>query len=711
MGLHEILHQEILDLGFLEAKQVKGGVRLKADLKGAYRLCLHTRVAARVLMPLVEFPAPNEDALYEGTRSLDWLAHFSPAHSIAIEANLTGSLLRNSHYAALKVKDAIVDQFKEKTGRRPDVDTKYPDIRLNLFVERDKATLSLDLSGTGLHQRGYRLKSGKAPIRENLAAALLYKADWPRIAQEGGVFLDPFCGTGTILIEAYLMAAKIAPGLHRKHWGFLEWRGHDSSAWEELLQEARDRKEEALTEKYQIFGFDEDYWALDQCRQSLDLLGLTGKIHIEKNDLEHFPKPKKGRMGLVCTNPPYGQRLGTAEEVQDLYTALGRRMKENYQGWKLAMILAEPQWAMGMQLRAKKKNKFFNGPIECEFLQFDVEQEYFVTAPPKDHLRPWLTHQASEEALAFANRIKKNQKRLKGFLKGQTVTCYRIYDRDLPEYALAVDVYEEHLVVYEYQAPKTIDPKKAKLRLLDALAVLPEAMGMDPKKMILKTRKSQKGSDQYEKLAEEKNFHQVQEGGLTFLVNFTDYLDVGLFLDHRSIRALIGKKAQGKRFLNLFCYTASATVYAAEGGARSSLSLDLSKTYTKWAQENLKANDLFSREHWIERADCLKWLQEESRQGKEKFDLIFMDPPSFSNSKSMEGVLDIQRDHVKLIRQATKLLAKGGELIFSCNLRGFKLDKAALEDLVVVDLTAETMPLDFKQNGKIHQAYLIQKNS
>jgi 23S rRNA (guanine2445-N2)-methyltransferase / 23S rRNA (guanine2069-N7)-methyltransferase len=219
-------------------------------------------------------------------------------------------------------------------------------------------------------------------------------------------------------------------------------------------------------------------------------------------------------------------------------------------------------------------------------------------------------------------------------------------------------------------------------------------------------RKPQKGDEQYEKRDAQAQRHAVQEGGLKFWVNFRDYLDTGLFLDHRIVRGLLRGWAKGSDFLNLFCYTGSATVYAAAGGARSTTGVDLSNTYLDWAHENLVLNGFGGAEHELYRADCLQWLEEQEAAGA-RFDLIFVDPPTFSNSKRMEGVLDVQRDHVGMIRRSLKLLRQSGRLVFSTNYTRFKLDADALADLDIDDISAQTIPKDFERHTRIHRCYVI----
>jgi 23S rRNA (guanine2445-N2)-methyltransferase / 23S rRNA (guanine2069-N7)-methyltransferase len=279
----------------------------------------------------------------------------------------------------------------------------------------------------------------------------------------------------------------------------------------------------------------------------------------------------------------------------------------------------------------------------------------------------------------------------------------------MPEYAFAIDLYgrePRHVYVQEYAAPRSVAEEGARERRREVLAVLPDVFELPAAQIHTRMRKPQKGSEQYEKRAETHERYVVHEGGLKFWVNFRDYLDTGLFLDHRLMRGLLREWAEGKDFLNLFCYTGSATVYAAAGGARSSVSVDLSNTYLDWAHDNLVLNGLAAPAHTSYRADCLQWLEERAPVGP-SFDLIFLDPPTFSNSKRMAGVLDVQRDHLGMIRRAMALLRADGRLVFSTNFTRFKLEPAASREFQIEDIGRRTIPKDFQRNAKIHHCYLV----
>lgn len=326
-----------------------------------------------------------------------------------------------------------------------------------------------------------------------------------------------------------------------------------------------------------------------------------------------------------------------------------------------------------------------------------------ATAP--DALPPFPSS-GSPGAEMLANRLRKNLRHLGKWARREGVTCYRVYDADLPEYAVAVDLYGGWVHVQEYEAPPSVDPILAQRRLADAMAVIPDALGRPTDRVVLKIRRRQKGLAQYERQATTGRFHEVHEGGLRFLVNLTDYLDTGLFLDHRPTRALIQSAVRGGRFLNLFAYTGTASVYAAAGEAASTTTVDMSSVYLDWARRNMGLNGFGEgRTHRFIRADCLAWL---AVPHPERYQVIFVDPPTFSNSKRMgEATFDVQRDHAVLLRSVARLLARDGLILFSNNFRHFKMHRSALPDLSAEDITLSTIPPDFQRNPRIHNCWRL----
>ena len=719
-ALEGILANEIKALGGQNVREKMAGVSFEGDLALAYRVCLWSRVANRVFLPLSHFEVKSQQDLYDGVKRINWFDHIQPDATLAVSFSSKNSpAINNTHFGAQKVKDAIVDQMRAKFNKRPSIDTEHPAIRVNVYLHNDNAQLSLDLSGESLHKRGFRDISIAAPIKENLAAAILLRAGWAKIAEQGGSLLDPMCGSGTMLLEGALIAADIAPGLQRDYFGFLGWKKHDAELWQSLLDEARQRREAGLANMPVIVGFDQDRRTVATALQHVENAGLAGKIHIEKREIEDAAAAESWPKGLIACNPPYGERLGDEEATASLYRRFGEVLKQRFAGWQAAMIISNPELGFRLGIRSQKPITLFNGALECKLLRFNIEDRAFFEPKAKSQQeraesiwRRAQNEQPDPQAEMFGNRLRKNLKKLAKWARQNSVHCYRLYDADLPEYAVAVDVYQGEKLwvnVQEYESPKTIDPAKANQRLAGAMAEIPKVLEIPAEQVFLKIRRKQKATDQYEKLGERGHFHVVEESGCKFWVNFEDYLDTGLFLDHRPIRLRIQQEARGKRFLNLFAYTASATVHAAIGGALSSVTVDMSNTYLDWAKRNFELNGIRG-DHKLVRANCLQWLAEQvGLQNKPQFDLIFLDPPTFSNSKKMDEAFDVQNDHVQLLRNAAALLTPGGALYFSTNFRRFKLDREALAGLNIEDISAATIPEDFARDQKIHYCWRLSR--
>ncbi len=706
LGLPPILAAELHQFGAQKIMPGNTGVHFEGDLEIAYRVCLWSRTASRVLLPLTTVKAETPEQLYAEVRGIRWEKHLHSSGTFAVDVRSSNASIQHSKFAALTLKDAVVDRFRELFNERPSVELETPDIRIQLQLLRDRARISLDLSGSSLHRRGYRIEGVVAPLKENLAAALLLEAGWPGIARNGGALLDPMCGSATLLIEGALIAADIAPGLYRNYFGFLGWRRHEEETWQRLLDEAQTRRDAGLASLPPIVGYDKTFAAIEAAEDNIFQAGLQDYISVSQQNLEQTLPPAPAPYGLVATNPPYGERLGEIEALQNLYARLGEAMRTTLAGWQLAMITANTELAARLGMSGRKPVTFYNGPIECRLFRYDAVSEAAQTAQSPAEL--------SEGAQMFANRLRKNLKNLGKWAEREGISCYRVYDADLPEYALAVDLYRGDKLwahVQEYQAPKSVDPDKAAQRLQEALGALPQVLEIPQQQVFFKVRRKQKGSAQYEKLADTKRFHEVREGKCRLLVNFSDYLDTGLFLDHRPTRQLLEARASGKRFLNLFAYTGAATVHAAVGGAASTTTVDMSNTYLEWARRNMQLNGFSGKEHRYVHADCTVWLEQEAkRPAPPQFDLIFLDPPTFSSSKRMEASFDVQRDHVALIRNAVALLADDGLLVFSNNFRRFKLEEAALADLQIEEISGKTVPKDFARNPHIHRCWLLRKN-
>ena len=716
-GFADLLARELTACGALQVRERALGVEFSGTLECAYRACLWSRTASRVFLELARFEARDAQEFHAAVRGLDWAAQLAPGATLACDFSGRHPAITHTHFGALKLKDGIVDALREATGSRPDVARERPDVRVHAHAHGTHITLAIDLSGEGLHRRGYRTAAGAAPLKENVAAGVLLRAGWESLAAAAAhgqptaaQFLDPLCGSGTLCIEAALIAADRAPGLTRDYFGFGGWRGHDAALWARLRAEAEARARAGDVTGARVYGRDRDPRAIEHARGNAGRAGIAHLAHFETAALSGAAPPAGAAgPGLVCTNPPYGERLADSEGARERHRELGRVLRERFQGWSAA-VLTSAELGMELGLRAYRTHTVWNGALECRLLRIRVEpgseREPGTLGRGMAHLRD------TAGAQMFANRLAKNLKRLRKWAEREGIACYRIYDADMPEYAFAIDLYrviepeETWLYVQEYAAPAEIERDVAQRRRGEVLASLPEVTAVAAQRIRVRTRRRTRPGEQYQKLGGRGHFHTVLEAGLRLRVNFEDYLDTGLFLDHRLTRARLRAAARERRFLNLFAYTGTATVYAAAGGARSATSVDLSATYLAWAQENLACNGLAGRAHRFVQADCRVWLAEAARAA-ERFDLIFLDPPTFSNSRRMEGVLDVARDHPALIDACARLLAPAGLIVFSTNAQRFRLDAGLGERYDIGDISAATLPPDFARNPRIHRCYEV----
>jgi 23S rRNA (guanine2445-N2)-methyltransferase / 23S rRNA (guanine2069-N7)-methyltransferase len=710
-GFSDLLAAEITALGAVGIKETSGGVSFEGPLALGYRALLESRLASRVLLEVARAPVATADDFYAFARAIDWREHLDPAGTLACEFNGKHPAINNTHFGALKLKDAIVDQLRDTTRQRPSIETQRPDVRVHAHAARDGVTLLIDLAGDALSRRGYRLAGGEAPLRENLAAGILLRAGWPRIAKEGGEFLDPMCGSGTFAIEAAWIATDTAPGLLRDFWGFQGWRGHQPALWEQTVAAARARMLQQVP--VVIRGSDRHRGAVATAQANARRAGVGRDLLFEQRDIaEARPASEDPAAppGLLCVNPPYGSRIPGDEEAAAAHRAIGEALRGPFANWHAAVLTGEPALGQLIGAEASRVHTVWNGAIECRLLRFAAGERKLRREATRGVVIDDASIAQGQGAQMFANRLRKNLAHLGKSARREGVGCWRLYDADMPEYALAVDLYtgagpdqgRRWLYVQEYAPPATVDLDAARRRREEALAVLPEVTGVPLADIRLRTRRRQKDGGQYAKQGGSEQFHIVEEAGLKVRVNLEDYLDTGLFLDHRLTRARIGRESAGKRMLNLFCYTGVATVHAAAGGARETLSIDMSRTYLDWAAVNLELNGLAGPQHRLLQADAIRWLADQPTAPS--FDLIFLDPPTFSNSARMQDVLDIQRDHARLIEDCMRILAPGGVLLFSTNARYFQLD-TALNRFRVTDVSATTLPFDFRGNPRIHRCY------
>ena len=715
-GLEYLLKDELHDLGLGDAHEAMAGAHFKGSLMDGVRACMHSRLASRVLHVLSRFALPDADTLYERAFALPWESLIKPGLAIAVDVSGSAPSFNNTQFAAYRVKDAICDRMKAHGSERPNVDLEDPDVRLRVHLHPRDSALMWDLAGSPLHERGFRLGQGEAPIKENLAAAMLIRAGWPAMAKAGKAVLDPMCGAGTILMEAVMIAADMAPGLRRAEFaqfGFFKHPKFDLAQFEIALAQAQARAKtglQALGLSQRFFGYDVDSTMIGQAKKNLAHAGFAGFVRLEAQSVEHIVRPAAlGEIsppeiaGLVICNPPYGERIGTPEKLVALYRQLGQALNSQFPDCKAAAISSERTLLDAVQLPVQKRYQLKNGALDCELAIFDAGR-----AP-----KPRGPVSADAETLdMLSRRLDKNLRRLKSYLSQANTQCYRVYDADLPDYCAAIDCYGDWLHIQEYQAPKEIPDHLAERRLQALVQAACQVFDCPPEQLSLKQRRRDKGGSQYgrshrfgEQRTDPANFFEVSEGKHKFIVNLRDYLDTGLFLDSRMLRHRIEKAATGKRFLNLFCYTGSASVYAAAGNAIETVSVDLSPTYLDWADRNFGLNDMDPRKHELIQADSFEYLENASAE----FDLIYLDPPTFSNSKRTHRVLDLESDHVELIDKTMQRLSPAGELIFVTNAKKLKLDAQLSARYSMQDISQKTLPPDFERHADIHRAWSFRK--
>ena len=731
-GLESLLFNELNALQASSVKETVAGVSFSGDMNLAMRVCLYSRFASRILLVLNTFRCEDDSDLYMGAHGIGYENYFSSDKTIAVTFNGTNNSIRNTQYGALRVKDAVCDRFVDSKLERPNVDKHNPEVHIVATLKKGEVSVSLDLSGSAQFWREYHRSTGKAPLKENLAAAMVTRAGYTGVDN----FVDPMCGSGTLLLEAAAIATDTAAGLMRSDYGFKHLKDYDESAWSAILSEAQERSEagkaKAKERGIKLYGFDADEYVIERAKENIANAGFEDFISVEHRPLDQLINPLTEVNDLPCTvvtNPPYGERMGNFNELILLYTTLGHKLKTCFAGGKAAVISTSTELLSCLRLSVDKSYRLFNGALECQLRTFKLDRAQIALESGQfDNLDQNAINQGganayaamnaqAEVAVDFSNRLTKNLKNLSKWADKEKITAYRVYDADLPDYNAAIDRYNQYYVIQEYQAPATIKEFVAQKRLLDMIAATIKVTGAAGDNVIVKSREKQKGDSQYEKREDAVgHFMDVYEADIAFRVNLRDYLDTGLFLDARPIRRLIRKEAQGKSFLNLFAYTCTASVAAAMGGATRTVSVDMSRTYLDWGRENFILNDMdvnysgtsASEQNHFVQADCLAYLSQD--QGS-TYDLIYIDPPTFSNSKRMEKSFDVQRDHLLMLGNLTRHLNDGGKVIFCTNKRNFKLHDGLEEyGFTVRNITKETFDPDFKRDMQLHTCFELTYN-
>lgn len=729
-GAERVLAAELTDIGASAVRTGMSGVSFEGDLHTAYRASLDLRTASRLLWELRSGDAPDEEELYRIVNSHPWEKEFSPEATIACRVTgVPGD--HDPRYATLKVKDGVVDRFKEKEGVRPDVERRFPDLRIEARWDGRRATVYLNWSGPPLHERGYRLDRTDAVLRETTAAALLAQSGWPAIAADGGSFVDPVCGSGTLLAEAAMMASGAPVGFRRKSWGFEKLSAHDENLWRELLNDARIRFGESLRNLPRIVGYDNDRNALRTAASNLRRAGLNQVVRLEFHDIttgraESWPM---GETGLIFADPPYGVRMES--DPSEIYAGIGNVFRTLDTGWRMALLAPDKKTAAASYLRADDYRYTVSGGLNLVLALYrrlggkpiqnpaenrsskdrnrDNRGPEDKNRNPADRIVPERIPQTGEterpapdpKKPSLHKALERNLKALAPWAEKSGVSSYRIWDSEMPEFNAAVDWYEGRwLHVQEFAPPGKVAPETARQRLITLLDVLKELTGCEDENLYLKTR--QKGIRPYVKLGNTRDRFIIRENGRKFFINLIDYLDTGIFLDHRTTRSMIEKRSEGVRFLNLFSYTGTASVMAAAGGAKRTVSVDVSNTYLDWARDNMKLNGLDSRSHSYFRADSFDYL----KNSQDSFDLIFIDPPTYSNGTGRDD-WSVQDDHGALIRFAMKKLTPGGTILFSENSRRFEIDNTLKRDFSLREITRETTPPDYAKRNRAHRCWEI----
>jgi 23S rRNA (guanine2445-N2)-methyltransferase / 23S rRNA (guanine2069-N7)-methyltransferase len=731
-GLEWVLARELEAVGARDLRLGRRTIEFSAEpgreRETLYRAVLECRTAIRLLEPLGRFRVDSPETLYRAMQEVDWTEQLKVSDSLRVDAAIHDTFLTHSLYAAQIVKDAVVDQLRTPSGRRPSVQLRGATLRIALHLVGGVATVFRDAAGRSLHQRGWRMGEVEAPLSEVLAAGILATAGWWRPGDGGGSttgepLLDPMCGSGTLVIEGATIAAGMAPGLwraRRKAHGFFRFRDCDRPVAERLLAdlEARVRVPAPL-----FVASDLDPGAVDAARACAEAAGVAAAITIDRRHFEDArPAPPPG---LVVTNPPYGERL-PLPRAGALFRRIGDWLVQRCGGWRAAILAADTPALSHLGLRPSHRIPLTNGPIPCKLLELEIRgratppviplavegrdsvaHESDPASPVSSPGRP-RARTTADQIGDFRRRLAKRFKHLSKWARRQGIEAFRVYDRDIPEISLAIDWYAGWLHAAEYDRPHErteIEHEVWLDRMIEAAAA---ELGVPPDRTFLKARRRQRGGEQYRKVDERKTLVTVREGGLAFECNLSDYVDTGLFLDHRTTRSLVRDEAGGKRFLNLFGYTGSFSVYAAAGGAVETTSVDLSNTYLEWTRTNLARNGFKDAgRHRTVRDEARAFLEHRARRGEPPFDLVVVDPPTYSRSAKSETPWDVEQDHAELLELVARNLAVGGVVYFSTNFRRFHLAADRLEPRFTIrEITNRTIPEDFR-NERIHRCWRL----
>lgn len=721
-GFEGVLAQELKELRMRRVRPLQGGVSFFGTQADAYRACLWSRVATRIQLVLCRASATSAERLYEDVAAFAWEDHVRQGATIAVEAHGTNENLRKTTFTALKVKDALCDRLRNVWGQRPDVDAKNPDFALNVAVHQHKATVYLNLSGTSLHRRGYR-EDGvqtEAPLKETLAAGMLLAAGWPALADKGGALVDPMCGSGTLAIEAALMAAHVAPGILRATWGFEGWAQHDATAWGNLVAEATQQVEEKRPQACVIAG-DKDAHAVEIARANVRRANVSDIVRLHCDDATNLGRhlrgvTKRGSVpGLLVANPPYGQRLLSQTELPQVHAALAAAVDAVPAGWRVAIITPDEGIDTALGREPQRTIECHNGPLSVRVRIFELDssarQEVSVTSLGGKQAKVTIADAHSSQ---FAARLRKVARERLRWARKEGVSCVRLYDADLPDYALSVDLFAgtrgtddaRFAVLEEYRRPASVDARRAARRLADARALVAATLDVPAGNVLVHAWEGKDARMPPRDAHLRRLPLTVREGTISFVIDLNGRPDTGLPLWQRGIRELVAAKAQGKRFANLCDPSLAAAVCAAAGGAARTIAVSPYPDRARSLEANLRANGFEAPRHAVTCEDMRTWVRQEQR-ARHTYDLILCVPPAWMPARNgqkgktaRERDWELQRDHAALLRNAAILLSQEGSLVFACREHGFAPDLHALTaaGLDVQDLSARVTPPDFARS-------------
>ncbi|MEE2707035.1 MAG: bifunctional 23S rRNA (guanine(2069)-N(7))-methyltransferase RlmK/23S rRNA (guanine(2445)-N(2))-methyltransferase RlmL [Planctomycetota bacterium] len=697
-GLEAVVRRELAALGYDGEIIAPGWIRFGGDELAVCRANLWLRAADRVLVQVDTFAADDFEALFENTKLAAWHEWIPADGAFPVNGRSIKSQLSSVPACQRAVKKAVVESLlaAHLTDTLPETGPQY---KIEVAILKNQVSLTIDTTGQSLHKRGYRTSAAAAPLKETLAAAMVMLSFW----NSDRPLIDPFCGSGTIPIEAALIGRNIAPGIART-FAAEDWPAVAADRWRQARAEALDLALPEFSER--LVGTDNDERALSAARRNAERAGVSDQVHFQQKSFSELSSQRNH--GCVITNPPYGKRIGEQRELESLYHSIPEVLRK-LSTWSHFILTAYPNFEGVIERQADRRRKLYNGRIECTYFQFHGPKQGEAAEPSNAAaVFGGLSEKAREQADLFGRRLQKRARHLRRWPTKQGITCYRLYERDVPEIPLIVDRYEDHLHITEYDRPHDRDAGQHAdwLDLMTRRAA--EVLDVDHRKVFLKCRRRQRGPSQHEQLADRRYEVTVQEAGLRFIVNLSDYVDTGLFLDHRITRSMVREAAEGATFLNLFGYTGVFTVYAAAGGAARTTTVDWSNTYLDWSKRNLCLNEFESERHSFVRADAASYLQQLPRH--ETYDLAVVDPPTFSNRKGVDDHWDVQRDHVELLNELMLRMKPGGQIYFSTNFRRFKLDEAAIQSASILEISRQTVPSDFR-NRRVHRCWRLRRET